>query len=282
MDTRGISALRLLQRAGRKVADRIGRDSAAIRRLRPLYEAVMQLASGDRGVPWTINGAEYRIDPRQRHRLGAEYDAPVAAFLREHLRPGSTCFDVGANVGVYVLQFARWTGPDGKVIAFEPNPDARAVLQKHIRMNGLESRARVVPAAVGARKGEAILFASGADGMSRMGAPNALIAASVREVSVPVTTLDAFIASERLVPDWVLIDIEGFEIAALQGARELLRSPSVGVVVEMHPSIWDSAGTSRAEAERVLAELERTAVPLTGQVDPLAEHGLVHLKPTRL
>jgi hypothetical protein len=48
-------------------------------------------------------------------------------------------------------------------------------------------------------------------------------------------------------------------------------------VVEMHPDVWDSAATSRADAERFLSEMGLHAIPLTGQKDALGEHGLVHL-----
>jgi hypothetical protein len=80
-------------------------------------------------------------------------------------------------------------------------------------------------------------------------------------------------------PDWLFIDIEGFEIAALEGARNLMKSRGgeMGIVVEMHPDAWHLAGTNRAQLERLLRELGLDAVPLSGQTDALGEHGLVHL-----
>lgn len=269
-----------LQQMARRAATTLGRESWLIRRARPAYESLLERTSGGRGIPWAINGVTYRIDPRHRHRLGENYDAPVAAFLRERVRPGSLCLDVGANVGVYVLQFTHWSGPDGRVIAFEPNPGARSVLEKHVRINGLSSRVEVVPAAVGAAEGVATLFAADADGMSRLGAPNAALSNRVVPITVPVLTLDAYCEKRRLAPDWLFLDIEGFEIAALAGAVGLInqRKSALGIVVEMHPSVWASADTSRAKAEAVLASLGRRAVPLTGQVDPLGEHGLVFLE----
>jgi FkbM family methyltransferase len=195
------------------------------------------------------------------------------------MQPGSICLDVGANVGVYVLQFAHWSGEGGRIIAFEPNPSAREVLQKHIELNSLIQRVEVVPAAVGAQCGRATMFAAEADGMSRLGAPNELIADRVEEISVPVVTLDSFCQERTIRPDWLFMDIEGFEIAALEGARQLVkeRTPDLNIVVEMHPNVWSSADTTRAGAEQLLRELNLRAVPLTGQSDPLNEHGLVHL-----
>jgi len=270
----------LIQATARKFSGLLGRESRLIRTLRPAYESFLDATSMGRGAAWPINGETYRIDPRHRRRLGQHYDAPVARFIRERMRPGALCLDVGANVGVYVLQFARWSGASGRVVAFEPNACAREVLHRHVELNKLAGRVEVVPAAVGARAGQATLYASGAEGMSRLGAPNELIAERILEVIVPVMTLDEFCAERGLAPDWLLIDIEGFEMAALEGARELIRrrGAAMRLVVEMHPSVWESAGTSRASAATLLRELELRVVPLTGQTDALGEHGIVSLE----
>ncbi len=269
----------VIQSAAGRVAGLVGRETWLVRWMRPAYESLLEWAGGGRGAAWTINGVEYRIDPHHRHRLGRDYDAPVAAFLRERVRPGDVCVDVGANVGVYVLQFAHWSAPAGRVVAFEPNPGARAVLEKHVRFNGLTGRVNVVPAAVSRSAGSATLYAEGAEGMSRLGEPNSRIAARVREVTVATVTLDEYCAAEGLKPDWLFIDIEGFEAAALEGARELIESRRgrMGIVVEMHPNVWHTAGTCRAAFESLLDGLGLEAVPLTGQRDALGEHGLVHL-----
>jgi FkbM family methyltransferase len=270
----------LLQGTARRGAGLLGRESWLVRRLRPAYESLLDWSNKGKGIPWSINGVEYRVDPGYRHYLGQNYDAPVAAFLRERVGRGAVCLDVGANVGVYVLQFAHWSGPDGRVVAFEPNPDARTILHRHLRMNNLSARVTVVPAAIGASNGEAVLYAAGADGMSRMGAPNSAIAEQAQPITVPLMTLDHYCQRARLSPDWLMIDIEGFEIAALEGARCLIesRGRSLGIVVEMHPNVWHSAQTTRARAEALLADLRLKAVPLTGQSDPLNDYGLVHLE----
>ena len=51
----------------------------------------------------------------------------------------------------------------------------------------------------------------------------------------------------------------------------------LGIVVEMHPQFWAAAGTSHVEAKSLLSELGLRPIALTGQTDPLAEHGVVHL-----
>ncbi len=244
-----------------------------------MYEGFLDFSSSGKGIAWTINGQRFLVDPRSRQRFGQYQEAPVAQFLRSRVRPNAICFDVGANVGLYVLQFARWSEPDGKVIAFEPNSDAREILEKHIRFNGLQSRVQVVPAAVGAETGVATLYKAGADGMGRLGSPNELIADHVTEQTVPVITLDAFCAETGLMPDCILLDIEGFEFVALKGAKGLLRRGRgrLEIIVEMHPDIWNSAATSRSDVEAFLGEFHLRAEPLTGQKDPLSDYGIVHL-----
>ena len=260
------------------MAGAAGRESWLVRRLRPTYAALLDL--GGRGVEWEINGERFRVDPRYRHRLGHSYDAPAARFIRERVRPGAVCVDVGANVGVYVLQFARWSGPAGRVVAFEPNPEARRVLARHVGLNGFAERVEVIEAAVGDARGEATLYAAGVEGMSRLGAPNALLKARARPLRVPVVTLDDFCRARDLRPDWLFIDIEGFELSALAGARRLVRErgAALHLVVEMHPNVWDTAGATRDTAAALLDELGLRPVPLTGQRDPLGEHGLVYLE----
>jgi FkbM family methyltransferase len=268
-----------LQAIAHKTARFLGHDSWIIRHLRPTYENLLDWSTQGEGIGWTINGVTYRIDPHYRHMLAPHYDSAVAEFLRQRVKPGAVCFDVGANVGVYVLQFCYWAGTTGKVIAFEPNPEAVAVLEKHIQINKITPYTTVIKAAIGATNGEATLYIDGPDAMSRLGVANHLMATRAKPITVPLITLDTFCLQQGMWPDWLFIDIEGFEIAALQGAQQLIkrRRPDLGIIVEMHPDVWDSANTTRAQTTELLQKMGLQVVPLTGQKDPLAEHGLVHL-----
>ena len=86
---------------------------------------------------------------------------------------------------------------------------------------------------MGAGAGEAVLFASGADGRSRLGEPNRELDGEVTPIVVRIVTLDEHCRTARIQPDWLLIDIEGFEIAALEGASATIRSRGrdLGIVV---------------------------------------------------
>lgn len=59
--------------------------------------------------------------------------------------------------------------------------------------------------------------------MSRLNSPNAAIALWVQEVEVTIVCLDEYVEQSGFTPDVLMIDIEGFEIAALTGAKGLIR-----------------------------------------------------------
>lgn len=270
----------VLQQMARNTAALMGRESFVIRSIRPAYESLLDVVTAGRGVPWPVNGFTYRVDPHERNRFPHEYDPPVARLLRERVKPGAVCFDVGANAGIYVLQLAQWSQPNGRVVAFEPNAAARRILEKHAVLNGISERVSIVPCAVGRKSGQAMLFAASADGMSRLGEPNRALSGVAAPRMVTVATIDDYCDSAGLLPDALLIDIEGFEIAALAGAARTIRKCGSGlvIVVEMHPSVWASAGDDYSSATKVLHELRLRPVPLTGQVDPLDEYGQVLLE----
>lgn len=238
---------------------------------------LLQIASGGR-VWWTANGHErFWIDPSLRRHFPPEYDPPVHAFLRERVEPGSVVLDVGANLGIYVLCLARWVGPHGRVFAFEPNPGTRTALERHVALNAFEDRVTVVAEAVSDAVGEATFNACGVEGFSRLGVENPELPGGA-PITVPVTTLDAFCAREGISPDWIILDIEGYEVAALRGARATVANRP-GLVVEMHPSLWPASNTSRQEMETLLTELRLHPTPLAGQADALGDHGIVSLEP---
>ena len=266
----------MIQRFASLLADAMGHESVFIKSVRPVYERILWWSSLGHGIPWTINEVTCRVDPRARHRMARQYDEPAARWLAQRIVPGDACVNVGANTGVYVIQLAHWSGPGGRVVAFEPNPAARRILARHVQMNRLGERVEIVPAAVSNRAGSSTFFASDdGDGMSRLAVPNEKLAGT-KPLTVAMTTLDEFCV---VPPKWVVIDVEGFETQVLRGGRRVLRQ-CAGVVVEFHPDAWAAAGTSRDDLEKLIQELSFSVTPLSGQSDPFATHGIVALQPS--
>jgi FkbM family methyltransferase len=239
-------------------------------------EAFWELVTLGRGVPRTVDGQTFRVCPPVRWLMDGNKEPELRAFLRPRVRPDDVLIDVGAHAGYYVLLFARWA-PRGRVVAFEPNPDTRALLARNVRLNGLTGRVTIEPFAVADAAAERDFFMLPGEARSRLDQP--VHDDLTRSGRVTTTTLDDYAARTGVAPDWLLIDIEGYEIAALRGARRLIeaRRHDLTVVVEMHPNVWGQSGTNRTEAEQLLRQLRLRPVPLTGQADPLADYGIVHL-----
>jgi FkbM family methyltransferase len=277
----------MLSQIGQRAGELIGRESRLIRHLRKAYETFEGWSTHGQGVPFRINGAQFRRNQYQRNRFpdNFAYEVEVAAYLSERVKPGDIALDVGANVGYYVLQLSHWSGPNGRIIAFEPNPGPCAILTQVVQVNHLESRVIVVPSAIGATTTTATLHVPrddrlALDGISRLGSSAKELGSETSTIEVPVTTIDDYCENACLTPDWIIIDIEGFELAALFGARRLIerRRSKIGLVVEMHPDLWPSP-SGKVCALSILKHLRLEPIPLTGQKDAFAERGVVALEP---
>jgi FkbM family methyltransferase len=253
------------------LGNRLGRGGRAVRILRPAYSAWLNAAYGGRGMPWRLNGEPLRIHPAVRHLIPQDNERPLFEHLRAGIRPGDLIFDIGAFLGTYAVFEARWTGTQGRVVAFEPSPFSFAMFSRHLAMNGLgPDRVDARHAAIGASVGRQRLVAfedepyrnylSG-DGTSG-------------QVSVDVLTVDAVCAELGRAPDWIRMDVQGLEFDVLSGARETIRSAgrSIRVIVETHPEQWSDLGIDAAEAHDRFAVLGLRARPLA-PADPLFTQG---------
>lgn len=114
--------------------------------------------------------------------------------------PGSTIVDAGANVGLFTLKASRWVGDSGRVVAVEPIPSICNILHRNLRRNRIHN-VTVVRKAISDRNGRVNI-----DGLN-----------------VESITLDEL--QEEVgdgYPDAVKIDVEGYEVKALHGARNML------------------------------------------------------------
>lgn len=269
----------LVRRAARGVSEWFGRRSALVTFLRPAYDRFLAWSAGDRGLLQTVNGEAFRIDPRFRVHVPEVYEPDAWRYLKAHVRAGHVCLNIGAHVGIYALALAKWTTPGGRVFAFEPNPATRAVVTKHITLNQAADRIEVIPDAISDRVGQATFFATDLEGFSRLDARNPAVSHGT-PLTVETTTVDAFCAARGVSPDWIVMDVEGLEIAALEGARNTIRRGRgrLRLLVEMHPDIWSVAGGSRERMADLLDSLGLRAVPLQGPTDALASQRVVLLE----
>jgi FkbM family methyltransferase len=130
--------------------------------------------------------------------------------------------DVGAGTGSFALLPVFHTA--AQVVAYEPNPEIREILEQNIRLNKLEARVRASAYAISNQTGMETLKIPEQSGMACLGRPRRFF--SWDEVDVTVRRLDD-VWDGRL--DILKIDTEGCELMVLEGAR--------GIIAQYHPSI---------------------------------------------
>jgi FkbM family methyltransferase len=232
--------------------------------LKRLYEAVLDRLPGEHLVSRFPGGETVRVAARFRQ---VTWNADEYRAFKADIRAGDVVLDVGANLGAYSLLFAQWAGPSGRVYAFEPAPETRLGLQRHVHLNQLASRITVRPEAVSGGQPVVSFRASGLQGDNRiLGEEDTAAAASIH---VPATTIDAFCAANGLRPSFIKIDVEGAELDALRGGRETIAAggDALHLYVEMHPRVWASSGASREQIEQELHRQRLVAERLDGSHD---------------
>jgi FkbM family methyltransferase len=188
-----------------------------------------------------------------------EFEGVEEAFLRGFDYRGKTIFDVGAFEGILTLFFAQQTGPEGRVVAFEPIPESYRRLSEHLELNGLADRVTIRNIAVGSAPGQLTLanpparraHATGDEGIQHRLADRG---EHVRVITVPVNSLNNEIADVPLPdPDFVKIDVEGMELNVLEGLRATICRRKPKLYVEIHGTPLEAKRENAARVIRLLS-----------------------------
>src|SRR6266496_1020545 len=164
-------------------------------------------------------------------------DRAERRVLRKVLSPGAVVVDAGANIGIYSEFLSRCVGLNGVVHSFEPSPDNFKQLRSATRKL---ANVRLSQAAVGERTAKSELYLSDKlnvdhrtympDGDSR------------RTLAIEMVALDDYFEPGKRI-DLIKIDIQGYELHALRGAKRVLHeNPDIKLLLEFWPYGLEQAG----------------------------------------
>lgn len=138
--------------------------------------------------------------------------------------------DIGAHSGIYSLIAASGSSTS-KIIAFEPNPTMREVLQKNIELNGFSSRITIQEIALSNSGGLSTLAIGKDTSMAMLTSVSNMEAPSTHlEVAVKTAKLDDFSFNSNSM--LMKVDIEGSEIAFLHGALRTITAFKPTILME--------------------------------------------------
>ncbi|MEO8482596.1 MAG: FkbM family methyltransferase [Acidobacteriota bacterium] len=184
---------------------------------------------------------------------GAFECAELACAVRL-VAAGDVVVDGGAHLGIYALHLAQRLGASGRVYAFEPHPETRALLEQAVAANGFSARLVVSSAALGDAPGAGVLRTSRRCGayahasLERAGAP---ASRAERLIPVDVVRLDVAAIEGRVA--LIKLDVEGAEFLAVRGGLGLIRRDRPAILCELGDE--QLARVSGASSESLMAML---------------------------
>lgn len=163
------------------------------------------------------------------------FEAHFAELFQRLVGPGDRCIDVGANVGVHTIRLAKLVGPQGEVIAIEPDAELARRARSNLRLN-LLSNVRMIQAAAD-RHGGCKVTLYRPDNLDSNKArasmlPHSYLTGSAAEVQT--VTIDDVCPGPVVL---IKIDVEGFEEAVVEGAVKTIARDQPAVIFEYAPNL---------------------------------------------
>ena len=175
------------------------------------------------------------------------FEAEIVRRMVKLARPGTTVFDVGANLGLMSVPVLA-SSPDCRVVSFEPSPSSLPYLEQTRAGSAHRDRWTIVGSAVAEHAGRLdFTIGSARDGLYEGFRSGDRIAAA-QVISVPVTTLDeTWRAIGEPEVSLIKIDVEGAEAGVLAGGGALLERSRPAILIEWFGDYLDRFQTSPSE-----------------------------------
>lgn len=160
-----------------------------------------------------------------------DYEPSISDLCRKLVYPGDVCIDAGANFGWYSILFHKLAGESGEVHVFEPVPPTYEELVFNWNLAGSPNNLFINNSALAQSEMDLTInlfpdAPSGHASASNRGRSDATV------YRCNAVTLDSYLSSKKVRPvDFVKVDIEGSELAFLEGAAGLFDQPVPPIII---------------------------------------------------
>ncbi|MGN6722967.1 MAG: FkbM family methyltransferase [Marmoricola sp.] len=229
-----------------------------------------------------LNGLELETDLHDSLQLArGTYEPDEVAWYQAHIKPGDRVLELGGNIGYFTCLYARWVGPTGRVIAYEPDPMLHAISERNLATNGFSDHAEVRRFAVSDSPGTATFFRAGRNYGNNSLFRDDADSLGGTSFDVDVVTLDRNLADIEEPFDFVKMDIQGAESHVLSGMQKMLEErPPALMLLEFWP--YGIVGMGR-EPQTMLDQLRAAGYEISelGSTHPVDDADLLaRLTPT--
>jgi len=164
------------------------------------------------------------------------YEPELHAAVRTYVKPGMTVYDIGANIGVISILFAKTVGKTGQVVSFEALPANIERLKQNLIVSGYQNKVSVIHAAVTNHNEPVEFLVHDSTSMGKVAGSGGRKDQDYQKIiQVPGIALDDYLESHPLKkPDVIKLDIEGGEILAIEHMRKTILSAHPLMLVELH------------------------------------------------
>jgi FkbM family methyltransferase len=175
------------------------------------------------------------------HRLDSGRWNDLFDFALHCVNRGDCVWDLGANLGVFAFAAAHQAGPQGEVLAIEADPWLVDLMRRtEAKPARTSAPVHTLSCAVSSELGFGQFITperarSGSHLDFTHGASPELVGRKIASHPVITVSLD-WLVEHRRKPDVIKIDVEGAELAVLQGANKLLCTYHPRLLVEVYES----------------------------------------------
>lgn len=161
--------------------------------------------------------------------LLGRWEPAMQKIMASVIKPGDIVYDLGANFGLHGLLFSRLTGQEGFLYNFEPLPQNVLEIENNYKLNKVNNYITIEKAV--SYRSETVKFIIGTHaGQGKLTSEEG--GKNTREVQT--ISLDEFIEAGNRPPNFIKMDIEGAEGAALKGYEKNIAKTFPAMVIELH------------------------------------------------
>lgn len=168
----------------------------------------------------------------------AGYEPETTKIVKELVKEGDVCVDVGASIGYFSLLFGKLVGKTGKVIAIEPVKEQHSWFMGNVANNNMQDIITLYNAAAWDKE------------ELREMETAALLKGSKQKVQC--LPLDKILVNLPKV-DFIKIDVDGAEVQTLKGLQKTIaKNKDLKMIVEYFPKYLEAAGNKPEELMELL------------------------------